>query len=120
MKRFTAMLVLVLALAGLAAASAIAGGGKGSQTMQATCTTAGNVTVHASNGQSAWVNNTHWVVLRFTGTFTPAGGSAQTFTKVYGHKAGFLKRSVDTCSGSSTDTSGNTFAFTATVAKTSR
>ena len=63
----------------------------------------GAVTVHASNGQSAWVNNTHWVVLRFTGTFTPTGGTAQTFTKVYGHKTGFLKRTVDTCSGAQSD-----------------
>jgi hypothetical protein len=58
-------------------------------------------------------------VLRFTGTFTPTGGTAQTFTKVYGHKTGLLKRSVQSCSGTQTDTSG-TFAFTATVAKTSK
>ena len=120
MKRLTTMVALIFALAGLAVSSAVAGGGKGSQTLQATCTTAGGVTVHASNGQSAWVNSSHWVVLRFTGTFTPAGGTAQTFTKVYGHKTGFLRRTVDTCSGSQTDASGNTFAFTVTVAKTSR
>jgi hypothetical protein len=120
MKRLLTMFALVVAFAGLAVSSAVAGGGKGSQTLMATCTTAGNVTVHASNGQSAWVNNAHWVVLKFTGTFTPAGGQAQTFTKVYGQKKGFATRATDTCSGSQTDANGNTFSFTATVAKTTR
>jgi hypothetical protein len=119
-KRHIAAIALVLTLAALAVSSALAaGGGKGSQTMTATCGT-GLVTVHASSGQSAWVNNTHWVVLRFTGTFTPAGGTPQTFTKVYGHKTGLMRRTIDHCSGSQTDTSGNMFAFTATVAKTAR
>jgi hypothetical protein len=117
MKRIIGAFVLVLALA--VTSVALAAGGKGSQTLSATCTTSGNVTVHASKGQSAWVNNTHWVVLRFTGTFTPTGGTAQTFTKVYGHKSGFLRRTVQSCSGSQTDSTG-TFAFTATVAKTTR
>jgi hypothetical protein len=112
------MFALVLALAGLAVSSAVAG--KGSQTITASCTTAGNVTVHASNGQSAWVNNTHWVVLRLTGTFTPVGGQPSTFTKVYGHKTGFAHRTTDTCSGSQTDPAGNTFSFQVTVAKTTR
>ena len=119
MNRRIAAIVLVLTLAALAVSSALAAGGKGSQTLTATCST-GVVTVHASSGQSAWVNNAHWVVLRFTGTFTPAGGTPQTFTKVYGHKTGLMRRTIDTCSGSQTDTSGNTFAFTATVAKTTR
>jgi hypothetical protein len=117
-KRGIAATVLMLTLAVLAVSSAFAAGGKGSQTLTATCTT-GAVTVHASSGQSAWINNTHWVVLRFTGTFTPAGGTAHTFTKVYGHKTGLMRRTIDTCSGSQTDTSG-TFSFTATVAKTTR
>src|SRR6476469_6928150 len=117
MRRTICSVSLVIVLAGLAAVSALAAGGKGSQTLTATCTTSGAVTVHASNGQSAWVNNTHWVVLRFTGTFTPTGGTAQTFTKVYGHKKGLMKRTIDTCSGVQSDSSG-TFAFTATVAKT--
>jgi hypothetical protein len=108
---------LVLACAGLLVTSAVARGGQGSQTLTASCTVNGMVTVHASNGQSAWVNNAHWVVLRFTGTFTPAGGQPQTFTKVYGHKHGFLKRTVDSCTGSQSE-DGNTFVFTATVAKT--
>jgi hypothetical protein len=122
MKRVLCTSTAVLALAGLAASSAVAAGhgGKGSQTLSATCTVNGAVTVHASSGQSAWVNNTHWVVLRFTGTFTPAGGTAQTFTKVYGKKKGLLRRTIDTCSGTQTDSSGNTFSFTATVAKTTR
>jgi hypothetical protein len=117
-KRILISIALVTVLAALNVSTALARGGKGSQTISATCTVNGAVTVHASNGQSAWVNNTHWVVLRFTGTFTPTGGTAQTFTKVYGHKTGFLKRTVDTCSGTQSDSSG-TFAFTATVAKTS-
>jgi hypothetical protein len=117
MKRIISALVVVLALA--VTSIALAAGGKGSQTLTATCTTSGNVTVHASNGQSAWVNNEHWIVLRFTGTFTPIGGTAQTFTKVYGHKSGFLRRTVQSCTGSQSDSTG-TFTFTATVAKTTR
>jgi hypothetical protein len=117
MKRITSALVVVLALA--VTSIALAAGGKGSQTLTATCTTSGNVTVHASKGQSAWVNNEHWVVLRFTGTFTPIGGTAQTFTKIYGHKSGFLRRTVQSCTGSQSDSTG-TFVFTATVAKTTR
>jgi hypothetical protein len=119
MKRLISMLVVPLAVAALMVSAASAAGGKGSQTLTATCTTSGDVTVHASSGQSAWVNGTHWVILRFTGTVTPTGGTAQTFTKVYGHKNGFLRRTVQSCSGSQTDSSG-TFSFTATVAKTTR
>ena len=117
MKRLICGVALVVALAGLAVTSAVAAGGKGSQTLSATCVTAGAVTVHASSGQSAWVNNTHWVVLTLTGTFTPTGGSPTTFTKVYGHKTGFVSRTHDTCSGSVTDSSG-TFSFKVIVAKT--
>ena len=117
MKRVLTGIALVVLLAAIGVSSAFARGGK--QTISATCIVNGAVTVHASSGQSAWVNNTHWVVLRFTGTFTPVGGTAQTFTKVYGHKTGLLKRTIDTCSGSQSDSTG-TFAFTATVAKTTR
>jgi hypothetical protein len=117
MRRLICSLTLIAALAGLAAASAPAAGGKGSQTLTATCTTSGMVTVHASKGQSAWVNNTHWIVLKFTGTFTPTGGTAQTFTKTYGHKGGFIARTQQSCTGTQTDSTG-TFTFTATVAKT--
>jgi hypothetical protein len=118
-KRVLTAVALVVLLAAIAVSTALARGGKGSQTLSATCTANGAVTVHASSGQSAWVNNTHWVVLRFTGTFTPTGGTAQTFTKVYGHKTGLMKRTIDTCSGSQSDSSGS-FVFTATVAKTTR
>jgi hypothetical protein len=117
MRRNICSLTLVLALAGLAAVSALAAGGKGSQTLTATCTTSGGVTVHASNGQSAWVNNTHWVVLKFMGQFTPTGGTTQSFTKTYGHKTGFIARTQQSCTGSMTQ-SGGTFTFTAWVAKT--
>jgi hypothetical protein len=117
MKRLLCGFALVVALAGVAVTSAVAGsGGKGSQTLTATCTVLGTVTVHASSGQSAWVNNTHYVVLTFTGTFTPISGSPTTFTKTYGQKTGFRSPRY-TCTGSQTDSSG-TFAFTATVAKT--
>jgi hypothetical protein len=117
MKRLLCGFTLVIALAGVAVTSAVAGsGGKGSQTLTATCSVLGTVTVHASNGQSAWVNNTHYVVLTFTGTFTPVSGTPETFTKTYGHKTGFTGTKY-TCSGFQTDPSG-TFAFTATVAKT--
>lgn len=117
MRRITCSLALVVALSGLAAVSAFAAGGKGSQTLTATCTTSGLVTVHASSGQSAWVNKTHWIVLKFQGTFTPTGGTAQSFTKTYGHKTGFVARTQQSCTGSTTDSSG-TFSFTAWVAKT--
>ena len=117
MKRVLTTIALVVLLAAIGVSTALARGGKGGQTISATCTVNGAVTVHASSGQSAWVNNTHWVVLRFTGTFTPAGGTAQTFTKVYGHKTGFVSRTHDTCSGSQTNSSG-TFSFTVVVAKT--
>jgi hypothetical protein len=119
MKRFICGLTLVFALAGLAVASAL-GAGRGSQTLTATCTTGTTstpVTVHASSGQSAWVDNTHYVVLRFTGVFTPAGGTPQMFTKVYGHKRGFRTPTL-TCSGSQSATNGDTFSFTAVVART--
>lgn len=117
MKRLICGIALVVALAGLAVTSAVAAGGKGSQTLTATCLVNGTVTVHASSGQSAWVNSTHWVVLRLTGTFTPTGGAPTTFTKVYGQKTGFNTRTKDTCSGLVNDSSG-TFSFTVIVAKT--
>ncbi len=117
MKRLLTAVPIVLACAGLAVTSAAARGDRGPQTLTASCAVNGAVTVHASSGQSAWVNNTHWVVLRFTGTFTPAGGQPQSFTKVYGQKHGLLKRTIDTCTGSQSE-NGSTFVFTATVAKT--
>jgi hypothetical protein len=122
MKRLMSIVVVASAFAALLVSAAFGAGGKGHQPpITAMCTTSGNVTVHASSGQSAWVNNTHWVVLRFTGTFTPAGSTtSQTFTKVYGHKAGLVKRgTAQSCTGTQTDSSG-TFSFTATVAKTTR
>ena len=103
MKRVLTAIALVVLLAALAVSTALARGGKARRPSSATCNVNGAVTVHASSGQSAWVNNTHWVVLRFTGTFTPTGGTAQTFTKVYGHKTGLLKRTIDTCSGAQSD-----------------
>jgi hypothetical protein len=118
MTKLTSIAAVVFAAAALIASAAFAG--NGNQTLTATCTTSGAVTVHASSGQSAWVNGTHWVVLRFSGTFTSADGTPQSFTKTYGHKNGFMKRTMQSCTGSQTDTSGNTFSFTATVAKTTK
>jgi hypothetical protein len=117
MKRLISVLAATCMLAALGVTSAIAGGsnGKGGQTITATCTVLGNVTVHASSGQSAWVGNTHYVTVRFTGTFTPIGGQPTTFTKSYGSKSGFGQRY--TCTGSQSDSTG-TFTFTAIVAKT--
>ena len=117
MRRIICSLTLVLALAGLTAASALAAGGKGSQTLTATCTTSGGVTVHASNGGSAWVNNTHWLILKLWGSFTPTGGTTQSFVKTYGHKTGFAARTQQTCTGTVPDSTG-TFTFTVLVAKT--
>jgi hypothetical protein len=108
---------MVCAFAAAAVSSAAAGGssGNGQQTIIANCTVLGTVTVHASSGQSAWVGSTHYVVLKFSGTFTPTGGTAQSFTKTYGMKRGFGP--TYTCTGSQNDASG-TFTFTAWVART--
>jgi hypothetical protein len=118
MRKFACVLVLVSSLAALAVTSAVAGGsnGNGGQTVTATCTVLGTVTVHASSGQSAWVGTTHYVVLKFSGTFTPTGGQPMSFTKIYGKKSGFSGTQY-TCSGTQTSPDG-TFSFTATVAKT--
>jgi hypothetical protein len=122
MKRFFCVLAVICGLAAVAVTTAAAGGGsgKGGQTITASCTVLGTVTVHASSGASAWVSNTHYVLVSLTGTFTPAlgtTGTTQTFTKSYGHKKGL--RTQYSCTGSSTDSSG-TFSFTATVARTGR
>jgi hypothetical protein len=120
MKRLICGVALIVALAGLAVTSAVAAGGKSSQTIAATCTinnVTSSVTIHASNGGSAWLNNTHWVLLKITSTFTPTGGSPTTTTKVYGTKTGLASRTIGTCSGSGSNPSG-TFSFTATAAKT--
>ncbi len=124
MKRLTSLTVVALAFAALLVSAAFGAGGNGSaqQPVAATCTTSGAVTVHASSGQSAWVNNQHWVVLRFTGTYTPANSmTSYTFTKVYGHKNGLVKTgTAQSCTGTQTDANGNSFTFTATVAKTTK
>jgi hypothetical protein len=120
MKRLICGVALVVALAGLAVTSALAAGGKGSQTLGATCTinnVTSSVTIHASNGGSAWLNNTHWVLLSITTTFTPTGGTPTTVTKVYGSKSGLQSRTHGTCSGSGSNPSG-AFSFTATAVKT--
>jgi hypothetical protein len=118
MKRFFCVLAATCALSPAVIGSAFAGnGGKGSQTLTAACTTSGMVTVHASSGASAWVNNSHYLVLKLTGTVTPVGGTAHTFTKVYGRKQGFHSAAVQTCTGSQTSPMG-TFGFTVWVVKT--
>jgi hypothetical protein len=116
MKRLICVLAITGVLAAAAVGSAVAGGssGKGHQTLSATCTVLGSVTVHATSGASSWVGNTHYVLLRLQGTFTPTTGPAQSFTKTYGNKRGFGQ--TYTCTGSQTDASG-TFSFTATVAR---
>lgn len=116
MKRLFCVLGLIAVLAASAIGSAVAGGssGKGHQTLTATCTVLGAVTVHASSGASAWIGNTHYVLLKLQGTFTPTSGPAQSFTKTYGNKRGF--GTTYSCTGSTTDASG-TFSFTATVAR---
>jgi hypothetical protein len=117
MKKVICVLATVCGLAVFPVTSALAGGsnGKGGQTITATCTVLGTVTVHASSGQSAWVSNTHYVTVAFSGTFTPTVGAPTSFTKSYGAKHGFGTRY--TCTGSQTSPDG-TFTFTATVAKT--
>jgi len=109
-------LVSVLAL-GTVASAAGSHGKSGSQTMNATCTVLGTVTVHASNGASAWVNSNHYVLVKLMGTFTPVSGPPQTFTKTYGHKTG-LRGPRYACTGSQSD-STSTFSFTAWVTRTS-
>jgi hypothetical protein len=117
MKRFISVLAMACAVAALGVTSALAGGGngKGGQTITATCTVLGNVTVHASSGESAWVGNTHYVTVWFHGVFTPTSGQPFSFTKAYGQKSGFGTRY--TCTGSTSDSTG-TFSFTAVVART--
>ena len=118
MRRFFCVLAMACVCAAIMIGAALAGGGssgKGPQTLSASCTVLGSVTVHASSGASAWVNNTHYVLLKLTGTFTPSGGTAQPFTKVYGHKHGFSTTYV--CTGSNT-TSAGTLSFTAWVVRT--
>jgi hypothetical protein len=121
MQKITGILALGCLVAAVAATAAGAtnGNGKsgtnGPQTLTATCTTAGAVTVHASAGGSAWLNNHHYVLVRLQGTFTPTSGTPMSFTKNYGHKTGLKMR--DTCTGTQTSTDGS-FSFTATVALT--
>jgi hypothetical protein len=122
MKRILGILTTACVVAAVATSSAVAKGpthtnsnGKGPQTLTATCTVLGSVTVHATSGASAWVNNTHYLLLRLTGTFTPTGGTPQPFTKAYGHKTGFGQ--TYTCTGTHTQAMG-TLTFTATVART--
>ena len=119
MKKLFCVLAVACVVAVVAVSSAVAGGssGKGTQTLSATCTVLGKVTVHASSGASAWLNNSHYVLLKFAGTFTPTVGTAQSFTKTYGHKTGFMSGPSHTCTGSQSDSTG-TFSFTATVAPT--
>jgi hypothetical protein len=107
-------LVSVLTLGSVAAAAG--SHAKGSQTLNAACTVLGTVTVHASNGASAWVNSNHYVLVKLTGTFTPVSGTPQTFTKTYGHKTG-LRGPRYSCTGSQSDSTG-TFSFTAWVTRT--
>jgi hypothetical protein len=108
--------VLVLAATGvavlaIAAGSAFGAGsnGKGQQVVTADCTTASDVTVYASSGQSAWVSDTHYVILSFSGTF-----DTFSFTKTYGNKSGFSD--VQECTGSATGKSGDVFTFDVFVA----
>jgi hypothetical protein len=122
MKRLICGVALVVALAGLAVTSAVAAGGKGSQTISASCTinfVTSPVTIHASSGGSAWINNTHWVLLTINGTFTPTGGTPTNFSKSYGSKVGLQSRTHGTCTGSGSNSRG-TFTFTATAVKTTR
>lgn len=67
MRRLIIGIALVFTFAALLASIAFAGGGRGKslQTIAATCTTSGGVTVHASSRFSR------------TGTFTPTGGTAR-------------------------------------------
>jgi hypothetical protein len=121
MRKVIGVLGLCCLIAAVVVGSAIAKGpgGKsstnGPQTLRATCTTAGAVTVHASAGGSAWLNNHHYVLVRLQGSFTPTTGTPMSFAKNYGHKSGLKTR--DTCTGTQTSADG-TFSFTATVALT--
>jgi hypothetical protein len=121
MPKIVGVLALSCLVVAVAATSAGAktGNGKGStngpQTLTATCTVAGMVTVHASAGASAWVSNHHYVLVTLAGTFTPTTGTPMSFTKNYGHKTGLKTR--DTCTGTQTSADG-TLSFTATVART--
>ena len=107
-----AMGVAVLAI-GTGSAFGAGSNGNGQQVITASCTTAGDVTVYTSSGQSAWVDDTHWVVQSFSGTFTTTGGETFSFSKTYGNKTGFS--GAQECTGSQTE-DGGTFTFDVWVA----
>jgi hypothetical protein len=116
MKRLITVIATTGVLATGGVGSALAGGssGKGHETISASCTVLGNVTVHVTSGASAWIGDSHYVLLRLQGTFTPTSGPAESFTKTYGRKRGFGQSYA--CTGSETD-AGGTFSFTATIAR---
>jgi hypothetical protein len=116
MKRLITAIATTGLLAAGTVAPALASGsqGNGQETISATCTVLGNVTVRASSGASAWIGNSHYVLLRLQGTFTPTSGPAESFTKTYGRKRGFGQ--TYTCTGTESDATG-TFSFTATIAR---
>lgn len=111
MKKILVVTAATMAVLAIGAGSAFGDGsnGKGQQVVTANCTTAGGVTVYASSGQSAWVNDNHYVVLQFTGTF-----NGFTFTKMYGNKSGFS--GAQECTGTSTGKGGEPFDFDVWVA----
>lgn len=89
--------------------------GKGAPPVTGSCTTSGVVTIYASSGESAWVDDQHWVVQTFSGVLTaPDGEVLRSFTKTDGNKTGF--GSTQQCHGVTTDKAGNTFSFDVSVA----
>ncbi len=72
------------------------------------------VTATVTNGASFWIGETHYVVVSFTGTFTPVEGEPETFTQTFGQKRGLRDRI--TCTGSETEPGVGTFSFEVTAA----
>lgn len=116
------VLVVAAALAALGAAGAGAAwadgsNGKGHPVVEATCTTSGDVVIHVTSGQSAWVDDSHWVVQSFSGTFTDSSGASTSFSKTYGSKSGFAS-GLQECTGTQTYSDGSSFSFDTWVAPT--
>jgi hypothetical protein len=100
----TIVSLFALALTLLATPAVAAPPGGGLETIPVTCD-GQEVTVTVSGGASFWIEDQHYVLTSFTGTFTPAEGEPETFTKTYGQKTG-LAGSEITCTATFEEAEG--------------
>jgi hypothetical protein len=111
-KNVRVALLALVSVAVFAAPAAAAPPGQGLESLPADCDGTAT-TVTASSGAAFWVGDQHYVLTSFTGTFTPEGGTPETFTKTFGQKTGQGGSEI-TCSGTVVEPGEGTFAFTAT------